>query len=251
MEIKNVSAFLDDLMIDNDFYFADRMDCFYKNKDRIESMQNIFDLKESDDFTYLYAISNLLSDSPKNVNEYLLHENKDSNLIRNIREPTRDDMLLVATAMKENPNFFSMAFYWVGIVEDRLAQSARQSNKNIIYIDFNNYQNVMINQSILIPAAGTKKTNNITTLTVDPIGELQILGNDYLGFITFAIFLKPEYQKLKFKVIIKYEIDNKEYLAEIVKEYTSEQKTVSPEKPEYVDFSKGVKIKSIEWSPLE
>lgn len=251
MEIKKVSAFLDDLMINNDFHFADRMDCLYKNKDRIESMQNIFDLKESDDFTYLYAISNLLSDNPKNVNDYLLHENKDSNIIRNIREPTRDDMLLVATAMKENPKFFSMAFYWVGIVEDRLSQSARQSNKNIIYIDFNNYQNIMINQSILVPAAGTKKTNNITTLTVDPIGEFQILGNDYLGFITFAIFLKPVYQKLKFKVIIKYEIDNKEYLAEIVKDNTSEQKTVSPEKPEYVDFSKGVKIKSIEWSPLE
>ena len=49
----------------------------------------------------------------------------------------------------------------------------------------------------------------------------------------------------------KYEIDNKEYLTEIKKDNISEQKTVSPEKPEYVDFSKGVKIKSIEWSPLE
>lgn len=250
LEIANV---LNDIMIENNFSIIDRDNCHDKYSEKINSMQEIFHLKKSSDFTYLYAVAHLLSDKEKSVDDYLISENKDSIFAKDVKLPTRDDLLLVATAFEENPEFFSMAWNWVVITEDRLSQSASlyMNNENIIYINLRNYQNVVLNQSILVPAAGTKKTNNITTLTIDPIGELQILGNDYLGFITFAIFLKPEYQKIKFKVIIKYEIDNKEYLTEIKKDNISEQKTVSPEKPEYVDFSKGVKIKSIEWSPLE
>ena len=248
-----IAKVLNNIMIKNNFSIIDRDNCHEKYSDKINSMQEIFHLKKSKDFTYLYAISHLLSAKEQAVNDYLLNENKDSTLIKNINQPTREDLLLVATAFEENPEFFSMAWNLVIITEDRLSQSVslNKNDENIIHIDLKDYQNVTINCSIQIPAAGTKKTNNITTLTVDPIGELQILGNDFLGFITFAIFLKPEYQKLKFKVVIKYEIDNKEYSAEIKKDNISEQKTVSPEKPEFVDFSKGVIIKNIEWSPIK
>lgn len=120
MEIKEAISFLDDLMIQNNFSFSSRTECLYQNKEKIETMQNIFDLKTSDDFKYLYGVSELLSDTPKAVDEYLLYENKGSNLINNINKPNRKDLLLVATAMKENPKFFSRAVYWIGIVEDRL-----------------------------------------------------------------------------------------------------------------------------------
>lgn len=252
MNLRDAMYFVEDIMVKNHFNLLEEGVCFYTNEEKINSMQNIFKLNDKSDFTYLYAVSELLSVDYENINNYLLKENDDSSLIQNIKEPTRNDKLLVATAFRENPEFFSMAWNWVAIVTAELAnKSIYKNDDNIIYIDFQKYQKVMINRSILVPVAGTKKTNNITTLTVDPIGELQILGNDYLGFITFAIFLKPEYQKLMFRVVIKYEIDNKEYSAEIKKDTTSEQKTISPEKPEYVDFSKGVKIKSIEWNPME
>lgn len=120
MEIKEVISFLDDLMIKNNFTFSARTECLYQNIEKIENMHNVFDLRTSEDFTCLYAVSTLLSDSSKAVDEYLLYENKDSNLINNIQKPTRKDLLLVATAMEENPKFFSRAVYWIGIVEDRL-----------------------------------------------------------------------------------------------------------------------------------
>ena len=86
MEIKEAISFLDDLMIKNNFTFSARTECLYQNKEKIENMHNVFDLRTSEDFTYLYAVSTLLSDSSKAVNDYLLHENADSNLIENIRD---------------------------------------------------------------------------------------------------------------------------------------------------------------------
>lgn len=120
MEIKEAISFLDDLMIKNNFAFSARTECLYQNKEKIENMHNIFDLRTSEDYTYLYAVSTLLSDSSKAVDEYLLYENKGSNLINNIQKPTRKDLLLVATAMEDNSKLFSRAVYWIGIVEDRL-----------------------------------------------------------------------------------------------------------------------------------
>lgn len=249
MTKSKVFEILDNILLDNDFWLSEIDECREKNAELIENINSIFKLEKPMDFTLLLAAIELLCKSPEPVMDYFLKNNKTQ---FPIVKPRRNDLLIITTVFRGNPIFFSKCWNLVALIEHELAEEAQnKNNENILHIDFKSYQTVVLNRSILVPAAGTKKTNNITTLTVDPIGELQILGNDYLGFITFAIFLKPEYQKLMFRVVIKYEIDNKEYFAEIKKDTISEQKTISPEKPEYVDFSKGVRIKSIEWSPME
>lgn len=117
LEIANV---LNDIMIENNFSIIDRDNCHEKYSNKINSMQEIFHLKNSSDFTYLYAVSHLLSDKEKSVDDYLITENKDSTLSKDVKLPAREDLLLVATAFEENPEFFSMAWNWVLITEDRL-----------------------------------------------------------------------------------------------------------------------------------
>lgn len=117
LKIANV---LNDIMIENKFSIINRDVCHEKCSYKINSMQEIFHLKSSSDFTYLYAVAHLLSDKEKSVDDYLIFENKDSTLSKDVKLPTREDLLLVATAFEENPEFFSMAWNWVVITEDRL-----------------------------------------------------------------------------------------------------------------------------------
>ncbi|MCR5290953.1 MAG: hypothetical protein K6E51_13255 [Treponema sp.] len=251
MEIKEAISFLDDLMIKNNFAFSSRTECLYQNKEKIENMHNIFDLRTSEDFTYLYAISTLLSDNPKAVNEYLLHENTDSNLIENIREPNRKDLLLVATAMEENPNFFSLAYYWVGIVEDRLSKSnsSNKNNENIIYIDLFHNQTVEVDYPVYASAAGSPGFNNITRIPIDLLGELEIRGNSETEEVVFILFINKEYQTLKFELTIDFEVNNSIYSATIEKNYSHEDEEVRSE-PVQVDFTKGLRLKKINWKAL-
>ena len=253
MEIKKAISFLDDLMIKNNFAFSSRTECLYQNKEKIENLHNIFDLRTSEDFTYLYAISTLLSDNPKAVNEYLLHENADSNLIENIREPSRKDLLLVATTMEENPKFFSMAYYWVGIVEDRLAQLKTQ-NDNIIHLfkietDMFNEQQLELDYQVYASAAGSSGFNNITRIPIELLGELEIRGNSETEEIVFVLSINKEYQTLKFELTIDFEVNNSMYSAIIEKNDSAEDEEVRSE-PVQVDFSKGLKLKKINWKAL-
>ena len=121
-----IAKVLHEIMRDNNFSIIERDNCHEKYSDKINSMQNIFYLKNSSDFTYLYSISHLLSDKEEAVNDYLLNENKDSNLVKNVKLPTREDLLLVATAFEENLEFFSMAWNWVVISEDRISSIIKE-----------------------------------------------------------------------------------------------------------------------------
>lgn len=126
MEIKEAVSFLDDLMLKHDFPLSARTDCFYNNESKINKMQDIFNLETPEDFTYFFAISHLLSDNENAVNEYLLKENESSSFIKDLRQPNRDDYLLVATAFEENPDFFSMAWNWVLITKNRIASIIKE-----------------------------------------------------------------------------------------------------------------------------
>lgn len=251
MEIKKAISFLDDLMIKNNFAFSSRTECLYQNKEKIENLHNIFDLRTSEDFTYLYAVSTLLSDSSEYVNEYLLHENAGSNLIENIREPNRKDLLLVATAMEENPKFFSMAIYWVGIVEDRLSKSdsSGKNDENIIYIDFERSQTIVLDYPVYASAAGVPGFNNITRIPIELLGELEIRGNSETEEVVFVLSINKEYQTLKFELTIDFEVNNSMYSAIIEKNDSAEDEEVRSE-PVQVDFSKGLKLKKINWKAL-
>lgn len=121
-----IAKVLHEIMRDNNFSIIERDNCHEKYSDRINSMKNIFYLKNSSDFTYLYAISHLLSDKEEAVNNYLQNENKDSNLVKEAKLPTREDLLLVATAFEENLEFFSMAWNWVVISEDRISSIIKE-----------------------------------------------------------------------------------------------------------------------------
>lgn len=242
LEIANV---LNDIMIENNFSIIDRDNCHEKYLDKINSMQEIFHLKNSNDFTYLYAVAHLLSDKEKYVDDYLITENKESSLSKDVKLPTRDDLLLVATSFEENPEFFSMAWNWVVITEDRL---------NIICLfktetDIFNEQQLDLDYPVYASAAGVPGFNNITRIPIDLLGELEIRGNSETKRLIFVLFVNPNYETLKFEMKIKFEIENEENIAIITKDYSESSKQISSQVL-HVNFSKGFRITKIDWKLL-
>ena len=255
MNYKEIITFLDELMIENHFYMAARTDCLYKNESQINSMQDIFKLTKSSDFTYLYAVAELLSEDYENINKYLLKENEDSELVENIRLPTRSDKLLVATAFEENLEFFSMAWNWVAIVTAELAAEDNSKDRIIAIVLFLKMSDLFIKQKryynyfVRASAAGTPGFNNITRIPIDLLGELEIRGNSEAKRVVFVLFLNPENKGMKFELKINCEIANESYDA-IIRKETSEESDEVSSMLIHADFSKGIHIKGIEWNPL-
>lgn len=259
LEIANI---LNDIMIENNFSIFDRDNCHEKYSDKINSMQKIFHLKSSSDFTYLYAVSHLLSDKEKSVNDYVLNENKDSTLDKEIRLPTKDDLLLVATAFEENPEFFSMAWNWVVITEDRIeALGNSKPNNNIILFenisDISRPHSISLDYSIeelKFAASGDGEGwgENITAIPIDKLGQLMVLGDSDTKTIRFDLFIEHDYRKIRFEMIIEYDTnDSTIKYAVLRKETINEESIVSSIPSEKIDFSNGLRIRKISWNPLQ
>ncbi len=232
-------------MIENNFSIIDRDNCHEKYTDKINSMQEIFHLKNSSDFTYLYAVSHLLSDKEKAVNDYLLNENKDSLLIKNVKQPTREDLLLVATAFEENPEFFSMAWNWVVITEDRLNILCLFKTESDMFKE----QQLYLDYPVYASAAGVPGFNNITRIPIDLLGELEIRGNSETKRLLFVLFINPNYTNLKFELKIRFEIENSENIAIIKKDYSDSYAQISSQAI-HANFTNGFRITKIEWRIL-
>ncbi len=242
LEIANT---LNKIMIENNFSIIDRDNCHEKYTDKINSMQEIFHLKNSSDFTYLYAVSHLLSDKEKAVNDYLLNENKDSLLIKNVKQPTREDLLLVATAFEENPEFFSMAWNWVVITEDRLNILCLFKTESDMFKE----QQLYLDYPVYASAAGVPGFNNITRIPIDLLGELEIRGNSETKRLLFVLFINPNYTNLKFELKIRFEIENSENIAIIKKDYSDSYAQISSQAI-HANFTNGFRITKIEWRIL-
>ena len=246
---------LNNIMLNNRFSIIERDNCHSKYESQIISMQQIFELQKQTDFTYLYAVSELLSDDYKKINSFLLDENKDSPFIQKIKEPTRADKLLVATAFEENLEFFSMAWNWVSIATAEIAEISRNNNidKNIIQIS-NLFEVQAFDCDIyeLPAAAATTKTDNLTYIDVEPLGKLQVQGNDGDDpCITVVVFLKPEYQSLKFELNVLIEINGEEHVFIIKKDNEDTESDKPALNPWFINYSNGFKIKSIVWKPIK
>ena len=257
-----IAKVLNNIMIKNNFSIIDRDNCHEKYLDKINSMQEIFHLKKSKDFTYLYAISHLLSDKEQAVNDYLLNENKDSTLIKNINQPTREDLLLVATAFEENPEFFSMAWNWVVITKDRVNSLSNDlPNNNIILFknisDLSQGQSISLDYSIeevkfAASSNGEGWGENITTIPIDKLGQLMVLGDTDTGTIRFDLFIDQECRKLKFEITIDYEVNNSIKKHAILKKVTTNEEAIISSIPsEPIEFTKSLRIKKISWKPLQ
>lgn len=253
MNLRDAMYFVEDLMVKNHFNLLEEGVCLYTNEEKINSMQNIFKLKNKSDFTYLHAVSELLSDDYENINNYLLKENVNFSLIQNIKEPTRDDKLLVATAFRENPEFFSMAWNWVAIVTAELAELAEKSiyknDDNIIHIDFKHNQSFDLDYPVYVSAAGVPGFNNITRIQIDSLGELEIRGNSETKRLIFVLFVNPKYTTLKFELKIKFQIENSENIAIIKKDCSDSYSQISSQVL-HVNFTKGFRITKIDWKLL-
>ena len=259
LEIANV---LNDIMIENNFSIIDRDNCHDKYSEKINSMQEIFHLKKSSDFTYLYAISHLLSDKEKSVDDYLISENIDSTFAKDVKLPTRDDLLLVATAFEENPEFFSMAWNWVVITEDRIdSVNNNIKNNNIILFtsisDLSKEQSISLDYSIeeiKFAASGDGEGwgENITAIPIDKLGQLMVLGDFDTKTIRFDLFIDQEYRKLKFEMIIEYETGNASKKCAVLRKDTKDEDSIISSIPsETIDFSNGLRIRKISWTPLQ
>ena len=123
---------LDSIKLENDFYPIDEQDCREENASKIDNMEGIFDLKDSSDYTYLFAVAELLADKDKDkaeaVKDYLLEENSRSK--EDVKQPEWEDKLLVSTAMEDNPLFFPMAWNWTSLVEQRLLGKQRPGKQS-------------------------------------------------------------------------------------------------------------------------
>ena len=251
-----IADVLNKIMINNRFSIIDRDNCNSEFESQINSMQDIFKLKKQSDITYLYAVSELLSDDFENINNFLLEENKDSSFIQNIQKPTRTDKLLVATAFEENLEFFSMAWNWVAIVTAELAEQSQNyaNNENfIIHIDCTRSQIVMLNHPVYASAAGVPGFNNITRIPIELsgklFGELEIRGNSETEEIVFVLSIDKEYQTLIFELTIDFEVNNSIFSAVIEKKDSAEDEVRS--EPVQVDFTKGLKLRKVNWKSLQ
>lgn len=271
-----IADVLNKIILNNRFSIIERDDCHIKNESQINSMQDIFKLTKSSDFTYLYAVSELLSEDYENINKYLLNENGDSEFVENIRLPTRYDKLLVATAFEENLEFFSMAWNWVAIVTSELAEKKDYVLTPSADVfdnpapDHNNEPmptgtggivitlspdlgpvSKHVNKEEKLATAATTDVSNLTYITVEPVGELQIHGAEgYDPFITAILFLKPESQNLIFEVKVSLEIDGNEHVFVIRKDSENAEYDVPASNPWFVDWSNGYKIKDFSWELL-
>ncbi|MBP5465763.1 MAG: hypothetical protein J6Y13_11405 [Treponema sp.] len=116
---------LDRIKLENGFFLIDEQDCREENAALIENMEHIFDLRDGRDYTFLFAVAELLADKDKAqaVKDYLLAEN--SYKREDVVPPEWEDRLLVSTAMEDNPLFFSMAWNWTSLVEHRLGSQSQ------------------------------------------------------------------------------------------------------------------------------
>ena len=119
---------LDSIKLENGFFLIDEQDCREENAALIENMEHIFDLRDGRDYTCLFAVADLLADKDKAqaVKDCLLAEN--SYRKEDVVPPEWEDKLLVSTAMEDNPLFFSMAWNWTCLTEQRVAAQAAQTN---------------------------------------------------------------------------------------------------------------------------
>ncbi len=111
---------LNGIRLENGFYPVYVQCCSEENTSTIEHLEGIFDLQDGTDYTYLFAVAELLvdRDTVEAVKDYLLEENARSK--EDIPQPGWDEKLLVFTAMEDNPLFFAMAWNWTTLVKQRL-----------------------------------------------------------------------------------------------------------------------------------
>lgn len=242
-------------MIENDFYLCDRSVCFEKNKRQIEEMTNTFSLKSPVAFTYLHAAADLLSDHPDDIYAYLISENQDCPFLDEIKAPEWIDKLFVATTFEHNPEFFSMAWNWIAIVDADLDEQACHSQKDNYIRLFKTKKDVFKEQEasfdidVYASAAGVPGFNNITRIPIDMLGEIEILGNSEIKRLLFTLFVNPEYQNMKYELSIDFEAAGENYTSVIMKDNPEMDDEVSS-KTVHCDFTKGIKITNMKWRLL-
>ena len=193
-------VFLDNLMLENNIFPIDEENCREKKAALIESMETIFDLKNPFDYTCLFAIAELLADSDKidDIQNYLLKENQLS--AKKVKAPEWEDKVLVATAMEDNPLFFSMAYNWILISEQRIKKEMSKNKWSLLVASSAGFQN--FGDVILLQGYG-----NLGFRFDKDSKEIQ------------AYFTADEAAKEKaFIVKIRFKIGNKEYSLEIEKD---------------------------------
>lgn len=246
MTKSEVFEILDSILLDNDFWLSEIDECREKNAELIENINSIFKLEKPMDFTLLLAAIELLCKSPEPVMDYFLKNNKTQ---FPIVKPRRNDLLIITTVFRGNPIFFSKCWNLVALIEHEIAESSNKNNKNIIHIDFDRNQSVTLDYPVYASAAGSPGFNNITRIPINLLGELEIRGNSETEEVVFVLSINKEYQTLKFELTIEFEANNSLYSATIEKKYSDEDDEVRSE-PVLVDFTKGLKLKKINWKVL-
>lgn len=229
-----ISDVLNTIMRENNFSILERDNCHTKNKQVINSMQKIFELKSKYDYTCLYAIADLLSDNCDNVFKYLLDENKYN--FEDVIIPTRQDKLLVATALEENLEFFSMAYNWVSLVEARIESSTKKEINT-----FRTYGIVRHIEYIAASTPGWKLLGDENGYVIPSnIGRLYLRCSSSEFRLEFIVSITSDYVNQNFDLEIGFSIGDEEKRRSIIISHNKGEEANQSEVIENVDLQHGI-----------
>lgn len=247
MTNKEKFKILDGIKLANNIFPIDEQDCREENAAKIADMEKIFDLRDSSDYSCLFALADFMADPEKveAIKKNLIEENSyDRN---QVSEPNWNTKLLVSTALEDNPLFFSMAFNWINLCEYRVSKAVASITQNIMSDVYNAIDCAAFGvYPMAAGKAGFKKFGSEHTIgKYGKIGQEGCADKGLEGII-FYILLSEEYQNkvVSFKIEFTTLADGKEYSVILNKKSANPKKKIQSGKTK-ADISKGIRVTKI------
>ena len=251
MTDKEMFKILDEIKLDNNIFPIDEQDCREENAAKIADMEKIFDLRDSSDYSCLFALADFFvadKDKVEAIKKNLIEENSyDRN---QVSEPDWNTKLLVSTALEDNPLFFSMAFNWITLCEYRVSKAGVVSESQNVIVDSDAWVGIIqssYNEDYLAAGkAGFKKFGLEHTIgKYGKIGQEGCVDKGLEGII-FYILLSEEYQNkdVSFKIEFTSLADGREDSVILSNKSADPKKKIQSGKRK-ADISKGIRVTKI------
>lgn len=255
MDRNEYLEFVNKLQLDNDVFPSDLQDCREDNQKAIENIQSIFDLKTKDDYLYLFAVIELLSDSElvDKIKNNLLIENGNKFQLNEIGIPNWKMKTLILTAFEDNIIFFSMAYNWISLCEyivqnDKKINSVPEKTFVIMYITKN--ESYMRETSVMKMKAAAKAGPSAfgEPVKIEDLGTVYVQAEkNKTGKYDVSMYLLLDEQNkntdVKLEITFLNVKDNKEYILDVIHNIG---KSVISDQIFDIDISDGIIIKKIQ-----
>lgn len=237
------------LMYENNFSIFDLEESYKNNRETIDNLKNIFQLKNIKDARLILAAVNLFSEDYEKSKEYLC---KDNEIFCDLI-PEREDVLLILSACERDKQFFSMVWNYTFIVENRAGiLTCNNENNNIISFDWNSAVTYGIEKHISYLAAATDSWlpfgNENGYELPNNMGKLLIKYSEMDLFLVFNARLYQDFIERKFKLSIFFRDGEG-------KEFSQTQDHILGDKVVFkfsnIDAKKGINDLSLKYEPID